>query len=130
MNNALKFTQNGAVHVITKLHSLQNENATLYYEITDTGIGIPEDKLASVFDNFSQSSIEVNRKYGVTGLGLTIIKKLIKILGGQIKLKSTVGEGSTFSFLPDFKISKQPLQEETKPKANYDSKLLYKKYFW
>ena len=108
---------------------MQNENATLYYEITDTGIGIPEDKLASVFDNFSQSSIEVNRKYGVTGLGLTIIKKLIKILGGQIKLKSTVGEGSTFSFLLDFKISEQPLQEETKPKANYDSKLLNKKYF-
>jgi signal transduction histidine kinase/CheY-like chemotaxis protein len=127
INNALKFTKNGAVNVVAKLHCLQDENATLYFEITDTGIGIPEDKQVSVFDSFSQGSIEVNRKYGGTGLGLTIVKKLIKILGGQIKLKSTVGEGSTFSFLLDFKISEQPLLEETKPKANYDSKLVNKK---
>lgn len=127
INNALKFTKNGTVTVITKLHSLQNENATLYFEITDTGIGIPEDKLVSVFDSFSQGSIEVNRKYGGTGLGLTIVKKLIKILGGQIRLQSTVGEGSTFSFLLDFKISEQQLPPEAKPQINYDAKLLNKK---
>ncbi|MGO4905746.1 ATP-binding protein [Flavobacterium sp. W20_MBD1_R3] len=127
INNALKFTKNGAVKVLAKLNSLQHENATLYFEITDTGIGIPEDKQVSVFDSFSQGSIEVNRKYGGTGLGLTIVKKLIKILGGQIRLKSTVGEGSTFSFLLDFKISEQPLLEEIKPQANYDLKLANKK---
>lgn len=127
INNALKFTKNGDVTVIANLKKLEDEKATLYFEITDTGIGIPEDKLESVFDSFSQGSIEVNRKYGGTGLGLTIVKKLITILGGQIKLKSIVGEGSSFSFKLEFNISSQPLEMESKPKINYDSKLVNKK---
>lgn len=98
INNALKFTQNGQVKVITKLLKKEDENAILHFEITDTGIGIPEEKLESVFDSFSQGSIEINRKYGGTGLGLTIVKKLVDLLGGEIKLYSKVGFGSTFTF--------------------------------
>ncbi len=129
INNALKFTKNGNVTVITNLETLEDKKATLYFEITDTGIGIPEDKLSSVFDSFSQGSIEVNRKYGGTGLGLTIVKKLIKILGGHIKLKSVVGEGSTFSFNLEFQISpQQESQIEKKPMIKYDAtKLINKK---
>ena len=129
INNALKFTKNGNVTVITHLETLEDKKATLYFEITDTGIGIPEDKLSSVFDSFSQGSIEVNRKYGGTGLGLTIVKKLIKILGGHIKLKSVVGEGSTFSFNLEFQISpQQESQIEKKPMIKYDAaKLVNKK---
>lgn len=127
INNALKFTKNGDVSVVVKLVNLEDKNATLYFEITDTGIGIPPDKLVSVFDSFSQGSIEVNRKYGGTGLGLTIVKKLIKILGGQIKLTSVVGQGSTFSFELAFKISEQTLPVKKTPKIDYDSKLLHKK---
>ena len=129
INNALKFTKNGNVTVITNLSTLEDKKATLYFEIIDTGIGIPEDKLASVFDSFSQGSIEVNRKYGGTGLGLTIVKKLIKILGGHIKLKSVVGEGSSFSFQLEFQISpQQESQMEKKPMIKYDSaKLINKK---
>ncbi|RKS13443.1 ATP-binding protein [Flavobacterium sp. 120] len=129
INNALKFTKNGNVTVITNLERLEDKKATLYFEITDTGIGIPEDKLSSVFDSFSQGSIEVNRKYGGTGLGLTIVKKLIKILGGHIKLKSVVGEGSTFSFNLEFQISpQQESQIEKKPMIKYDAaKLVNKK---
>ncbi|MES2805337.1 MAG: ATP-binding protein [Bacteroidota bacterium] len=129
INNALKFTKNGNVTVITNLEKLEDKKATLYFEITDTGIGIPEDKLSSVFDSFSQGSIEVNRKYGGTGLGLTIVKKLIKILGGHIKLKSVVGEGSTFSFNLEFQISpQQESQIEKKPMIKYDAaKLVNKK---
>ena len=129
INNALKFTKNGNVTVITNLETLEDKKATLYFEITDTGIGIPEDKLSSVFDSFSQGSIEVNRKYGGTGLGLTIVKKLIKILGGHIKLKSVVGEGSTFSFNLEFQISpQQESQIEKKPMIKYDgAKLVNKK---
>ena len=127
INNALKFTKNGDVSIIAKLETLEHPTATLYFEITDTGIGIPEDKLVSVFDSFSQGSIEVNRKYGGTGLGLTIVKKLTQILGGQIELSSVVGQGSTFSFALAFKISEQPLAVEPTPKIDYDSKLLNKK---
>ena len=127
INNALKFTKNGVVTVIANLDSIEDKKATIYFEITDTGIGIPEDKLLSVFDSFSQGSIEVNRKYGGTGLGLTIVKKLTKILGGQINLKSTVGKGSTFSFHLLFQISAQPSLIEAKPKTNYQAKLLNKK---
>ena len=98
INNALKFTQNGEVKVITKLVKKEDGNASLHFEITDTGIGIPEEKLETVFDSFSQGSIEINRKYGGTGLGLTIVKKLVDLLGGEIKLHSKVGFGSTFTF--------------------------------
>lgn len=117
INNALKFTQNGQVSVIAKLYALEEDNVTIYFEIVDTGIGIPEDKLQTVFESFSQGSIEVNRKYGGTGLGLTIVKKLIELLGGEIKLKSEVGKGSTFTFKLNFRISTEPLEikEETKP---------------
>ena len=127
INNALKFTKNGSVNVIAKLKSLEAEHATLYFEVNDTGIGIPEDKLKSVFDSFSQGSIEVNRKYGGTGLGLTIVKKLIKTLGGHIRLKSIVGEGSAFSFELKFKIGSQILKAEKKFKAYDDSLLVNKK---
>ncbi|URC13010.1 ATP-binding protein [Flavobacterium sp. B183] len=117
INNALKFTQNGHVNVIAKLYELEEDNTTIYFEIVDTGIGIPEDKLQTVFESFSQGSIEVNRKYGGTGLGLTIVKKLIELLGGEIKLKSEVGKGSTFTFKLNFKINKEQLKtiEEIKP---------------
>ncbi|MFV8326094.1 ATP-binding protein [Flavobacterium sp. ZS1P14] len=127
INNALKFTKNGTVSVIAKLHSLEPEKATLYFEVIDTGIGIPSDKLQSVFDSFSQGSIEVNRKYGGTGLGLTIVKKLIKILGGQINLKSTLGKGSSFSFELQFKLGSQVVNVEEKPKTYDDSLLKNKK---
>lgn len=108
INNALKFTKNGVVYVRAKLERNENETAFIYFEITDTGIGIPADKLESVFDSFSQGSIEVNRKYGGTGLGLTIVKKLIKILGGEIQLSSIVNKGSTFSFSLGFQIGEKP----------------------
>ncbi|WP_286965874.1 tetratricopeptide repeat-containing hybrid sensor histidine kinase/response regulator [Flavobacterium sp. UBA4854] len=126
INNALKFTQNGHVNVIAKLYSQEGEEATVYFEIVDTGIGIPEDKLQTVFESFSQGSIEVNRKYGGTGLGLTIVKKLIELLGGEIKLKSEVGKGSTFTFKLNFKINNEPLEviEEVKP---YNDKQLKNK---
>jgi CheY-like chemotaxis protein/two-component sensor histidine kinase len=115
INNALKFTHNGEVKVITKLLSFDEENALIHFEVTDTGIGIPEEKIVSVFDSFSQGSIEINRKYGGTGLGLTIVKKLIELLGGEIKLYSKVGVGSTFMFDLNMAISKNELVIE-KPK--------------
>lgn len=126
INNALKFTQNGQVNVIAKLFSQEDETATVYFEIVDTGIGIPEDKLQTVFESFSQGSIEVNRKYGGTGLGLAIVKKLIELLGGEIKLKSEVGKGSTFTFKLNFKINTEPLEAVTEEKPYNDKQLEHK----
>ena len=126
INNALKFTQNGHVNVIAKLYAEEEDNATVYFEIVDTGIGIPEDKLQTVFESFSQGSVEVNRKYGGTGLGLTIVKKLIELLGGEIKLKSEVGKGSTFTFKLNFKINKQPLEVFEEIKSYNDIQLKHK----
>ncbi|SHG89652.1 tetratricopeptide repeat-containing hybrid sensor histidine kinase/response regulator [Flavobacterium defluvii] len=126
INNALKFTQNGHVNVIAKLFAQEDENATVYFEIVDTGIGIPEDKLQTVFESFSQGSIEVNRKYGGTGLGLAIVKKLIELLGGEIKLKSEVGKGSTFTFKLNFKINNEPLEVITEEKPYNDKQLEHK----
>lgn len=98
INNALKFTKNGTVSIVAKLHSLEDQKAVIFFEITDTGIGIPSEKLESVFESFYQGSTEINRKYGGTGLGLTIVKKLLNLLGTEIQLKSELGEGSSFSF--------------------------------
>lgn len=108
INNALKFTHHGDVKVLTKLDSLQNKTAIIYFEVKDNGIGIPEDKQQAIFDSFSQGSIDINRKYGGTGLGLTIVKKLVQLLGGEISLESKVNEGSTFTFELPFKETKKP----------------------
>lgn len=123
LNNALKFTKNGDVTTSVKLLSLENGKATLSFAITDTGIGIPKDKLATVFESFSQGSVEINRKYGGTGLGLTIVKKLIELLGGEVKLESIEGLGSTFSFTLKFEVNDIPLviEENQKP---YDESIL------
>jgi len=117
INNALKFTNNGTVSVIARLRNYTNDNATIYFQIIDTGIGIPEDKLKTVFESFSQGSVEINRKFGGTGLGLTIVKKLVRILGGHIRVKSIVGEGSTFSFELNFKTDPKPVQIKSKVKS-------------
>ena len=124
INNALKFTKDGKVMVMTKLLSLEDKKASIYFEVKDSGIGIPEDKLETVFDSFSQGSVGINRKYGGTGLGLTIVKKLVGILGGDIKLESTVNKGSSFSFELPFKVSKKPLKisKNLTPNTNYNLK--------
>ncbi|WP_284653362.1 ATP-binding protein [Flavobacterium terrisoli] len=98
INNALKFTQNGEVTVLAKMVDQGDDFSRINFIISDTGIGIPEEKQETIFDSFSQGSIEINRKYGGTGLGLTIVKKLVDLLGGEISLKSEVGIGTTFAF--------------------------------
>jgi len=104
INNALKFTKDGSVNVYANLLSTENKKSKILFKVVDTGIGIPEDKQDQIFESFSQGSVEINRKYGGTGLGLTIVKRLIKLMNGEIKLKSTVGKGSEFSFELEFLI--------------------------
>lgn len=98
INNALKFTKNGEVKVIARLVETGDDYSRINFAVSDTGIGIPDDKQESIFESFSQGSIEINRKYGGTGLGLTIVKKLVDLLNGDITLTSKVGVGTTFDF--------------------------------
>lgn len=104
INNALKFTENGTITVNSKLIHKSPDNCSVNFEVQDTGIGIPKDKLESIFESFSQGSVEINRKYGGTGLGLTIVKRLVSLMGGKISVSSEVNNGSVFSFNLDFKI--------------------------
>jgi CheY-like chemotaxis protein/nitrogen-specific signal transduction histidine kinase len=128
INNALKFTKDGSVRIVAKQESIQDDISNIYFEITDTGIGIEKDKLKTVFESFSQGSVEINRKFGGTGLGLTIVDNLIKLLGGQIKLESEIGKGSTFSFELQFKVNKDQLPI-VKKAAIYDDSIFENKMF-
>ncbi|WP_445719845.1 ATP-binding protein [Flavobacterium sp.] len=102
LNNAIKFSKDGDVWYTIKKKSETENNVTLYFEISDNGIGIPKEKQDAIFDSFSQGSVEINRTYGGTGLGLSIVKKILEIMGSQIHLKSESRKGSTFSFELEF----------------------------
>lgn len=102
--NAIKFTEKGNVFVKIGLKEIDAETANIEAKIEDTGIGIPEDRLDKIFESFTQAESDTTRKYGGTGLGLTISKELVQLQQGQIKVKSKKGEGSTFSFTLPYKI--------------------------
>ena len=98
IGNALKFTKSGEVKVIAKLVKKMDEEATIYFEVKDTGIGISKEQQQHIFDSFEQGSIQINREYGGTGLGLTIVKSLLGLFDSKIQLRSEVGMGSSFFF--------------------------------
>ncbi|MCE2611448.1 ATP-binding protein [Flavobacteriaceae bacterium D16] len=98
VGNGLKFTKKGEVYVIAKLVKKIEEDVTLYFEVKDTGIGISKEQQQTIFDSFEQGSIQINREYGGTGLGLTIVKSLLGLFGSDIQLQSEEGEGSSFFF--------------------------------
>ena len=102
VSNAVKFTTNGTITVSIKLLKEDDEKATVEFEVSDTGIGISEEKLGGIFENFQQASSNTSRLYGGTGLGLAIVKQLIETQGGTITVNSRVNEGSSFSFILDF----------------------------
>ncbi len=103
IGNAIKFTEKGKVIVKANLISETPDNVSLQFDIEDTGIGIEEDMLDSIFERFTQASGSTTRKYGGTGLGLTITRQLIELQGGSIHVKSKPGEGSTFTFFLNIK---------------------------
>lgn len=114
IGNAIKFTKVGGVTVNAKLlEKTENEKQRLRFEVIDTGIGIPEDKQASIFERFTQAESNTTRNFGGTGLGLSICKKLTEAFGSKLKLKSVYGKGSTFYFDMDFEISVSPESLET-----------------
>ncbi len=98
VGNAIKFTHKGEIFIGVHLLSTMGDNVELGFEVRDTGIGIPEDKINRLFKAFSQVDSSTTRKYGGTGLGLIICEKLVQLMGGQILVESVVGKGTIFTF--------------------------------
>ena len=113
VSNAVKFTIKGKITVSVRLIDENSENVTIEFAVTDTGIGIPEDKIATIFDNFQQASSGTSRLYGGTGLGLAIVKQLVEPQGGSINVTSKVDEGTTFSFRLSFQKTTADAEVET-----------------
>ena len=102
VSNAVKFTAKGKITVSVHLLREDEKSVTIQFSVTDTGIGIPENKLEKIFDNFQQASSGTSRLYGGTGLGLAIVKQLVEAQGGTIHVNSKIDEGSTFSIILNF----------------------------
>jgi PAS domain S-box-containing protein len=98
VGNAIKFTETGSVLIVSRLLNEAGEQPKLQFDVIDTGVGIPADKIEQIFKPFTQADGSTTRNFGGTGLGLSISKRLVELLGGQISVSSTVGNGSTFSF--------------------------------
>lgn len=104
IGNSIKFTENGDVWVRVKNLGQKGNHIKLKFEVEDNGEGIGEEKQQSIFENFTQGSLEINRKFGGTGLGLSIVKNLLAFMNSDIRLKSELGKGSLFYFNLDFEV--------------------------
>src|SRR5580704_3140658 len=114
VGNAIKFTAEGEVAVKVELRAEEGGHQLLHFTVSDTGIGILPEKQKLIFDPFSQADTSTTRKYGGTGLGLTISSRLVAMMGGEIWLESQVGRGSQFHFTVQFKSSENKASLETK----------------
>ena len=103
ISNAVKFTQKGEILLTVQLKKEEEKHVLVEFSVKDTGIGIPEDKVNSIFLDFTQASLEINRRFGGTGLGLSISRKLVELQGGSIAVESKEKEGSNFKIMLRFK---------------------------
>ncbi len=102
VSNAVKFTSAGSITVSVSLLNEDEDSATVEFAISDTGIGIPKEKIDTIFEVFQQASDGTSRLYGGTGLGLAIVKQLVEPQGGSVSVKSKIAEGTTFTFILKF----------------------------
>ncbi len=111
LSNAVKFTDHGEIVLSVEMARADTGpgTASIRFSVADTGVGIAHDKTDSIFDAFTQADSSTTRKYGGTGLGLTIVKRLVEMYGGAITVQSEVGKGSTFSFTAEFKTRPSPV---------------------
>ena len=104
ISNAIKFTRQGSIDIPIDTAEHSTSRAAIKFAVSDTGQGIKPENQEKLFSDYTQASVEVARKYGGTGLGLAICRRLVRLMGGEINLKSTVGKGSTFGFTVDYPI--------------------------
>lgn len=107
VGNAYKFTQKGQVNLSVKATDIKLGEVTLQFSVTDTGPGVPPDKQREIFEAFSQADVSITRQFGGTGLGLTLCKQFVKLMGGHLWLESDGRTGSTFSFTVKLKLAEQ-----------------------
>jgi signal transduction histidine kinase/CheY-like chemotaxis protein len=120
LGNAIKFTERGEVGLYVDAKQEQDGTLLVHFAVRDTGIGISEDKRKLIFEAFTQADTSASRKYGGTGLGLTISSRLVEMMGGQIRLESEIGKGSTFHFTAHLSLPQGPvlLRNEKSPQIS------------
>ncbi len=118
LGNAMKFTATGRIDIEVGQDRENADPGSLLFCVKDTGIGIPQEKLASIFENFTQADSSTTRKYGGTGLGLAISKRIVELMGGRIWVESTIGLGSRFLFTAKFAVSERPGLAAVRPAAD------------
>ena len=116
ISNAVKFTHSGSIKVLCTAEREQKGICWVRIEVIDSGVGIPQDKLDTIFESFSQADASVTRKYGGTGLGLTIVKQLVELQKGRIAVTSKENEGSSFIVLVPYGIGKKGAVTQSSPK--------------
>jgi CheY-like chemotaxis protein len=117
-NNAVKFTESGEIVVSTELVSQNEDQVTLKFSVRDTGIGLTKDQIGKLFQSFSQADTSTTRKFGGTGLGLTISKRLVNMMGGKIWVESEPGQGTIFSFTANFGLGKEKVKNRLVPSSD------------
>src|SRR5688572_11123015 len=126
VGNAIKFTEKGFIEISVRVVSRSGDTADIEFSVTDTGIGIAQDKLDSIFDSFTQANSDTSRKYGGTGLGLTISKQLVELQGGKISLESKSGIGTRFFFTLPYKVITKPgIPDEHKKTETHNIDVLH-----
>jgi PAS domain S-box-containing protein len=115
VGNAIKFTERGDVRVEVSVSPASADAGALTFAVIDTGIGIPEDRCEAIFEAFSQADNSITRRYGGTGLGLTISSRLVQAMGGRLQVASRPGEGSRFSFTVTLPVAAAPTAEGAGP---------------
>jgi hypothetical protein len=119
ISNAVKFTHSGSISVTCNVERLQKDTCWVRIEVVDTGVGIPQEKLNTIFESFSQADASVTRKYGGSGLGLTIVKQLVELQDGKITVRSEEQKGSAFIVLIPYTIGKTRNLTKTTQKTNF-----------
>jgi hypothetical protein len=119
VSNAVKFTAAGEIVVSTQCVSRDDRQATVEWTVSDTGIGIADENIGSLFVNFVQADNSISRRFGGSGLGLAISKRLVEQMGGEIKVASTLGKGSTFSFRLTLPVAEHVVAPEQNDQAAY-----------